>query len=119
MGSGRLNFILGKQHGCEKMMQHRLAGRAGQTLFTKLARLVRPAGIKGRRRATNDVLGAGLVHVGETISIASEAKQSRAARTVWIAWSRSLSSGAHSRDPLAPRNGGEAGLLRRVERFAE
>jgi hypothetical protein len=32
--------------------------------------------------------------------IASEAKQSIAAKEVWIA-SRSLSSGAHSRDPLA------------------
>jgi len=36
--------------------------------------------------------------------IASAAKQSRAAKKVWIASSRSLSSGAHSRDPLAPRN---------------
>jgi hypothetical protein len=35
--------------------------------------------------------------------IASEAKQSMNA---WIASSRSLSSGAHSRDPLAPRNDG-------------
>src|SRR6266852_8326559 len=34
--------------------------------------------------------------------IASEAKQSRKRRK-WIASSRSLSSGAHSRDPLAPR----------------
>src|SRR5882757_9986178 len=36
------------------------------------------------------------------------AKQSRTARAVfpwsWIASSRSLSSGAHSRDPVAPRN---------------
>jgi hypothetical protein len=32
------------------------------------------------------------------------AKQSRAANKDWIASSRSLSSGAHSRDPLAPRN---------------
>jgi hypothetical protein len=40
-----------------------------------------------------------------TLVIASEAKQSvypLAAR--WIASSRSLSSGAYSRDPLAPRN---------------
>jgi 4-carboxymuconolactone decarboxylase len=36
------------------------------------------------------------------------AKQSRnpTSETVWIASSRSLSSGAHSRDPLAPRNDG-------------
>src|ERR1700694_6012533 len=38
--------------------------------------------------------------------IASAAKQSIAAKKVWIASSRSLSSGAHSRDPLAPRNDG-------------
>jgi hypothetical protein len=37
--------------------------------------------------------------------IASEAKQSIAPQAeMWIASSRSLSSGAHSRDPLAPRN---------------
>jgi len=36
--------------------------------------------------------------------IASAAKQSRAAKKGWIASSRSLSSGARSRDPLAPRN---------------
>jgi hypothetical protein len=36
--------------------------------------------------------------------IASEAKQSSAQSKNWIALSRSLSSGAHSRDPLAPRN---------------
>src|SRR5450759_319899 len=40
--------------------------------------------------------------------IASEAKQSIARqRQEWIASSRSLSSGAHSRDPLAPRNDDE------------
>jgi hypothetical protein len=40
--------------------------------------------------------------------IASEAKQSIQLRKKeeWIASSRSLSSGAHSRDPLAPRNDG-------------
>jgi hypothetical protein len=39
--------------------------------------------------------------------IASEAKQSMGPQTEkWIASSRSLSSGAHSRDPLAPRNDG-------------
>jgi hypothetical protein len=37
--------------------------------------------------------------------IASEAKRSMAAQAEsWIASSRILSSGAHSRDPLAPRN---------------
>jgi ring-1,2-phenylacetyl-CoA epoxidase subunit PaaC len=36
--------------------------------------------------------------------IASAAKQSIAKKKDWIASSRSLSSGAHSRDPLAPRN---------------
>jgi hypothetical protein len=36
--------------------------------------------------------------------IASEAKQSGAATEDWIASSRSLSSGGHSPDPLAPRN---------------
>jgi hypothetical protein len=39
------------------------------------------------------------------VVIASDAKQS-AAGEGWIASSRSLSSGAHSRDPLAPRNDG-------------
>jgi hypothetical protein len=38
--------------------------------------------------------------------IASEAKQSGEQAGNWIASSRSLSSGAHSRDPLAPRNDG-------------
>jgi hypothetical protein len=42
----------------------------------------------------------------ETV-IASEAKQSKSSGKDWIASSRSLSSGAHSRDPLAPRNDGE------------
>jgi hypothetical protein len=40
--------------------------------------------------------------------IASEAKQSIAQQAErWIASSRSLSSDAHSRDPLAPRNDGK------------
>jgi len=38
------------------------------------------------------------------IVIASEAKQSRLSLLPWIA-SRSLSSGAHSRDPLARNDG--------------
>ena len=62
--AGGLNFVLGKQHGGEKMMQHRLAGRAGEAFFAEEACLVRPAGIKGRRRTTNDALGAGLIHAG-------------------------------------------------------
>jgi hypothetical protein len=40
------------------------------------------------------------------IVTASEAKQSIAAKRDWIASSRSLSSGAHLRDPLAPRKDG-------------
>src|SRR5207248_7634789 len=43
--------------------------------------------------------------------IASEAKQSRVLARFWIASSRSLSSGAHSRDPLAPRNDGGGGSV--------
>jgi hypothetical protein len=40
--------------------------------------------------------------------IASVAKQSMPPQAMeWIASSRSLSSGAHSRDPLAPRNDDE------------
>src|SRR5712692_6470347 len=38
------------------------------------------------------------------------------AKQVWIASSRSLSSGAHSRDPLAPRNDGEGLQLLRHQR---
>jgi hypothetical protein len=49
---------------------------------------------------------AGTTTVYEAV-IASEAKQSTPAKKRWIASSRSLSSGAHSRDPLAPRNDGE------------
>jgi hypothetical protein len=42
------------------------------------------------------------------IVIAGEAKQSIAQQAErWIASSRSLSSGAHSGDPLAPRNDGK------------
>src|SRR5882672_705750 len=44
--------------------------------------------------------------------IASVAKQSILAKEKWIASSRSLSSGAHSRDPLAPRNDGLGKLAR-------
>jgi hypothetical protein len=35
---------------------------------------------------------------------AKRSNPSRAGKKEWIASSRSLSSGAHSRDPLAPRN---------------
>jgi hypothetical protein len=42
-------------------------------------------------------------HIFPVIASASEAIH-LAARQVWIASSRSLSSSAHSRDPLAPRN---------------
>jgi len=40
-------------------------------------------------------------------SLRAQAKQSTATKEGWIASSRSLSSGAHSRDPLAPRNDGK------------
>jgi hypothetical protein len=45
-------------------------------------------------------------------SLRALAKQSmeQRARLEWIASSRSLSSGAHSRDPLAPRNDGNDGV---------
>jgi hypothetical protein len=36
----------------------------------------------------------------------------RSAKKEWIALSRSLSSGAHSRDPVAPRNDGVSELVR-------
>ena len=61
--AGGLDFVPGEQHGGEQMMQHRLAGGAGETFFAELARLVGPAGIKGRRRTTNDALGVGLIYV--------------------------------------------------------
>ena len=51
--------------------------------------------------------GIGLSPLLPPIVIASAAKQSIAAKQEWIASSRSLSSGAHSRDPLAPRNDAE------------
>src|SRR6266446_5636396 len=47
--------------------------------------------------------------------IASAAKQSIATSEDWIASSRSLSSGAHSRDPLAPRNDEKNSPLLRLE----
>jgi hypothetical protein len=50
------------------------------------------SGARGRARATYAAV------------IASEAKQSiQHVKKEWIASSRSLSSGAHSRDPLAPQ----------------
>jgi hypothetical protein len=42
------------------------------------------------------------------IASASEPIHIAAQRKEWIASSRSLSSGAHSRDPLAPRNDGSS-----------
>jgi hypothetical protein len=47
--------------------------------------------------------------VSTVIASASEAIQCFYAPPLWIASSRSLSSGAHSRDPLAPRNDEVAG----------
>jgi hypothetical protein len=47
------------------------------------------------------------------VVIASEAKQSTYPNAeAWIASSWSLSSGAHSRDPLAPRNDAESAVVR-------
>jgi len=59
---GRLSFTFEKQHGGKKMIQHGIAGLAGQTLFTEPARLIGPPGIKGCRGTTNNVLGIVLVH---------------------------------------------------------
>jgi hypothetical protein len=70
-----LNFVAGEQHGGEKMMQHRFAGRAGEPLFAEPARLVRPAGIKGRRGATNDALGVGLIHAAQIRATGSRRKE--------------------------------------------
>ncbi len=63
MRAGGLNFASGKQHGGNKMMEHGIAGLAGQTLFTEPARLIGPAGVKGCCGTTNNVLGVVLVHV--------------------------------------------------------
>src|SRR5580698_8282037 len=47
------------------MMQHGIAGLAGEALFAQPARLVTLARIKGRRGAANDFLGGRMwVHVG-------------------------------------------------------
>jgi hypothetical protein len=46
-----------------------------------------------------------MIIIKTMVVIASEAKQSMPqSAEIWIASSRNLSSGAHSRDPLAPRN---------------
>src|SRR6266849_204870 len=58
----QLDLASGKQHGGQQMIEDGIAGRAGETLFTELARLVRPAGIEGGGGATNNVLGGVLVH---------------------------------------------------------
>ena len=78
--AGGLDFVLGEQHGGEKMVQHRLARRAGETFFAELARLVRPPGIEGRRRATNDALGVGLIYVGNIIMPSLRAKRKHRSR---------------------------------------
>src|SRR6266852_4853864 len=62
VGAGRLDLALGEQHGGKQMSEDGIAGRAGETLFTELARRVRPAGIEGRSRAAHDVLGGVLAH---------------------------------------------------------
>src|ERR1700688_725906 len=90
------------------MAEHRLAWRAVQTLFAKLTGLVAPARIERGGGATNDVLWRVLGHVRHIICvIASEAKQCMTTLMGWILSSPSLSSGARSRDPLAPRNDGK------------
>ena len=61
--AGGLDVTFGKQHRSQQMMEHRFAGRAGETLFTELARLIRLAGIEGRCRTTNNGLGGVLAHV--------------------------------------------------------
>jgi hypothetical protein len=64
------------------MVQHGIAGLAGEALLAELARLVRLAGIECGGRATDDFFGGVLVHGKHTIFvIASEAKQSKAAQT--------------------------------------
>ena len=65
------------------------------------------------RRVNNDPDLVPSSHAYGFFVIASEAKQSRAKKEDWIASSRSLSSGAHSRDPLAPRNDGKRSVRRR------
>src|SRR5258708_15415501 len=44
------------------MMQHGIAGAAVQAFLTELARLVGLAGIEGRGRAANNVLGSDFAH---------------------------------------------------------
>jgi hypothetical protein len=61
--------------------------------------------VRGRRGGAGKAVVSPLSGAGATATvIASEAKQSIVPQKEWIASSRSLSSGAHSRDPLAPRN---------------
>src|ERR1700676_870024 len=72
-----LNLALGKQYSGQEMAEHGVAGRADQTLFAQVKRLVASARVEGGCGAANDVLGRVLDHVQHIISvIASEAKQS-------------------------------------------
>jgi hypothetical protein len=59
-----LNLALGKQYSGQEMAEHGVAGRADQTLFAQLKRLVAPAGVEGGCRAANDVLG-GFFHAAD------------------------------------------------------
>jgi hypothetical protein len=65
VGAGRLDLTLRKQHGGKQVMEHGIAGLAAQALFAEFARILALARIEGRGRATNDVLGAVLVHAGQ------------------------------------------------------
>ena len=62
VSAGGFYLALGQQHGGQEMMQHGIAGSADQSLFAKLPRRIRLAGIKGRGGAASDVLGGVLVH---------------------------------------------------------
>jgi len=46
------------------MAEHGIAGRAAQSLFADLARLVAPAGIEGGSGAANGFFGGVLAHAG-------------------------------------------------------
>ncbi len=58
-------------------MEHRFAGLPGETFLTEPARRVRLAGIEGRSRTTNDVLGGVLVHVVDIRTKARVCKEGR------------------------------------------
>ncbi len=111
MFARRIDVVFGKQHCGQQMAQHRLARLPAQALFAELTRLVAPPRIERGGRAAHDLLGRVGVHAKRIIAvIASEAKQSSAAREAWIALSRSL---------LAMTAEGLFSLLRRFQLLAE